>query len=115
MSEASSALRVGELTVGETLLLARRRKGLGQRRMSRAFKITYDLYSRWERDLVPGAPRQLLWGLQPHEVCLIRRRRAGLTQQAVADKLGLCRFWINRMEQGTAPVRDLAEFWACSK
>ena len=50
--------------------------------------------------------------LQPHEGCLLHRRRAGLTQSDVAAHLQRSRNWVRMMEQGTVACNELEEFWS---
>jgi hypothetical protein len=46
-----------------------------------------------------------------NERCVLLRLRNSLTQRNVADRLGCTRLWVNRMERGLAPCRQLVEFW----
>lgn len=49
--------------------------------------------------------------LKEYEVFLILRRRNGMTQQELADKLGVTRYWLSKMEAGTVNCDRLREFW----
>lgn len=39
------------------------------------------------------------------------RRRLGDTQEHLAEEMGCSRFWVRLMEQGKAPVEQLALYW----
>lgn len=99
------------LTLGEQLLLHRRRHGRNQREEAELRQVSLSRYSRWERDLEPG-PKVLLKGsLAPYERCLLYRLRAGFTQARVATELGVCRHWVHKMETGEADCTKLACYW----
>jgi transcriptional regulator with XRE-family HTH domain len=49
--------------------------------------------------------------LKAHERCFIMRRRCNKTQQEVAADMGICRYWLNRMELGETDCTDLACYW----
>jgi hypothetical protein len=63
---------------------------------------------------VDGAepPRKILRSLAAHEACFILRRRAGLKQEVVARRMGVCRFWFYSMERGDVSAEELVAFWA---
>jgi len=46
-----------------------------------------------------------------NELCVILRRRKGLTQKVIAEKLGCTRLWVVQMEAGDAPIDRLGMFW----
>lgn len=99
-------------TKGESLLIWRRREGFNQVEAARAFDVSVDKYREWEADRSPAdQPRKHLGQLKPNEVCLLSRRREGLTQREVAVKMGCTRLWVIQMEDGSAPVDRLREFW----
>lgn len=99
-------------TRGESLLLWRRREGLNQTQAAAAFEVHVDKYREWEADRSPAdQPRKHLGQLKPHEVCLLKRRRAGITQREVAAEIGCTRLWVIQMENGDAPTERLCEFW----
>ena len=102
------------MTVGERLLIARRRDNESQETVARRLGMTRNFYGRLERDdedLSAGISLPELGELTQDEVCLLLRRRAGLTQEECADKLGITRFWFNQMETGKVPCSDLVKFW----
>ena len=99
------------LTNAETLVIFRRRSGLTQNVAAKKFEVSRDMYSRWERDIHPGIPRQKVPDLTNAEVCFLYRRRSKMTQEKVASELGCCRYWLNLMERGLTPCGDLIEYW----
>ena len=104
------------LTKGERLLLDRKRRAETQAQAAVRYNVSPKIYGLWERDQYEasmGIDTSFLLGrLKPHERCLIRRRREQLTQGALAKRMGCSRWWLLRMEQGEAPVRDLVEYWS---
>ena len=67
-------------------------------------------YVKWERG--EGTPDSPAVGpLANHERCVIMRRRAGTTQQEIADALGCCRRWVQQMELGRVACDDLLWYW----
>ena len=103
--------QLGKLTAGERLLVARRREGLSQTQAARKHGVTRRVYGGWERDDRPGAPSVRVGRLETHERCLLYRRRVGWTQERVARDLRCCRWWLNQMERGDAPVDELLWYW----
>ena len=98
------------LTIGEKLLINRRRKGKSQTSSAKFHQVSQSTYGRWERDEEIG-PKVMASGLRPHERCLLYRRRAGCTQQQVAEDLDVCRWWINKMERGLTTCDQLLWYW----
>lgn len=45
------------------------------------------------------------------EMCLVVRRRSGLSQRDVAAKVKCSRRWVNLMEQGAVDCARLIRFW----
>lgn len=103
------------LTIAEKLAVQRRRLGERQRAAAARHGVSHTRYSRWERGLEqPGpdvAKAVKIGKLRPHEYCFLYRRRAGFTQERVARDMGVCRYWLNRMELGEAPCDELIEYW----
>ncbi len=102
------------MTVGERLLIARRRSNESQETVARRFDMTRNTYGRLERDdedLHSGISLPELGELTQEEICILLRRRAGLTQEECADKIGVTRFWFNQMEMGKVSSSDLVKFW----
>ena len=69
-------------------------------------------YRRWESGKVTdGMPTPALRFLQAHEICYLRRRRAGITVYQMAEMIGMSRWWVIQMEHGEAPAKRLIRFW----
>lgn len=49
--------------------------------------------------------------LEPHERCVLMRRRTGYTQKRVAKELKVCRWWLNQMETGRIDCTPLTDYW----
>jgi DNA-binding XRE family transcriptional regulator len=102
------------MSVGERLLIARRRSNESQETAARRFGMTRNTYGRLERDdedLHSDISLPELGELMQEEICILLRRRAGLTQEECADKIGFTRFWFNQMEMGKVSSSDLVKFW----
>lgn len=102
---------LGRLTLGERLLLVRRRRDESQHEAADRHAVSYFEYGQWERDQVDGAPAVNTGGPERFEHCLLYRRRAGCTQAHVARDLKRSRWWINQMERGLAPCDELLWYW----
>ena len=98
------------VTNGETLVLWRRREGLNQLTAAAQLDVHVDLLRAWESDR-RNPPRRQIGKLAARERCFIARRRAGLKQREVADKLNCSRLWVIQMEEGTASPDRLCAFW----
>ncbi|QYW02154.1 hypothetical protein CPT_Sonora_051 [Stenotrophomonas phage Sonora] len=97
---------------GESLLVARRRLGLNQVDAAAAFGVHPDIYREWEADKrTAGQPWKRLGALKIHEVCMLLRRRKGMTQRELAKQMGCTRLWVIQMENGEAPAERLREHW----
>ena len=108
------SLKVSDLTAGERLLIERRRVGLTQPEAAKQFRVSVSHYSRWERDKIP-APKTALPNLYDHEICLLLRRRQGITQLQLSKMMGRCRWRINQMEYGTVDSTPLVKYWKLEK
>ena len=98
------------LTNSERLLIQRRRRKETQAQAAHRWRTSLSRYSFWERGY-EDPPSVKVGQLKPHERCLLYRRRAGYSQQQVAEDLGFCRHWINRMENGLESCDDLLWYW----
>ena len=98
------------LTIGETLLIDRRRRDESQADAAKRLKLTHSMYGKWEREIVPGTRAKVL-PLKGHERCLLYRHRSNDTQEKVAKDLKFCRWWVNQMERGVVPCDDLICYW----
>lgn len=106
-------LTIQGLTVGENLLITRRRENESQEEVAKRLGITRNQYGRLERDQEDCVKVPLLKidNLSPHEKCFLLRRRAELTQEEVAEEIGVTRFWLNQMELGKVSNAELVKFW----
>lgn len=99
-------------TKGESLFLARRRAGINQVEAAQRHGVHVDKYREWEADeRTKDQPWARLGALKINEVCVLLRRRAGITQRQLAETMGCTRLWINQMERGEAPADRLREHW----
>lgn len=101
------------LTIGERLVILRRRLNLTQEDMAVKHNLSRNKYGACERDLanlIKDIP--IIDSLADHEKCFLTRRRLGLKQQDVAKKMGITRYWFDQMELGKAPCVPLMEYWS---
>lgn len=98
-------------TKAETLFLWRRRERLNQDQAAKLLEVSVDQYRLWEMDRSPNLPGKTLGPLEPHEIYVLCRRRAGLTQRELAARIGCSRMWVIRMEKGAVSSRKLRDFW----
>jgi len=111
-------LKLGRLSAAEQLFIYRRRKGLTQAKMSRKCHVSRVTYSSWElgtKEIVSlpvWMPKVYSDKLEDFEKCAILRRRACLEQEEIANELGVCRYWVNKMELAKEPCEILTEYWA---
>lgn len=99
-------------TRGESLLIRRRRNKLNQVQAAAEYGVHLDVYRDWEADRrVKDQPRKVLGHLKNHEACFIQRRRTGLSQKQLAERLDCTRLWVNQMENDLAPCDRLVEYW----
>lgn len=102
------------LTTSETLLLHRRRQGKSQADAAGDFKVPVSRYVAWETGRLPFTGRlPKLSAPLKHEVCFLKRRRTGKTQEELADELGFSKYWIRLMEQGQVSSTSLERYWKC--
>jgi DNA-binding XRE family transcriptional regulator len=102
------------MTAGERLFIARRRSNESQEITARRFGMTRNTYGRLERDdenISCNTSLPKLGELTKEEICILLRRRSGLTQEECADKIGVTRFWFNQMEMGKVSSSELVKFW----
>ena len=104
---------IAELSPGEKLFIWRRRKNLNQDKAAKIFKVSVFEYKLAEYD-----KRQLaklgyaeISVLQPHERCVLYRRRSGMKQEEIAGKLGISRNWLRQLESGKEDPAKLLAFW----
>lgn len=99
-----------ELTTGERLFIERKRLGMSQANMAACHGVPHGVYGRWERDQKANRPAPVVkvGRLKKHEQCMLERVRIGWSQAEVAKKLGLCVYWVGRMERGEINCDRLA-------
>lgn len=103
-------IRTSDLTAGERWLIERRRMDMSQAEAAQDAGISmYEQLQRESDEGKTGGPS--LGPLAVHEQCFLLRRRTGLKASEVAKKIGVSRYWLSRMERGTAPVDTLAAHW----
>ena len=103
-----------DLTPGEKLLVCRRREGNTQMKESRAYKTPVRAYRLWESDersSTAPQPRIKIGRLKEHEQCFLLRRRRKMTLLEAAKGVGVCRWWLRRMEKGEVSADRLVEYW----
>lgn len=100
-----------DLTNGEKLFLKRRRAGKRRWEYARQYGVSRYTYHAWEKDVgdVPIVPT--LNGIDQPEHFTILRKRAGLNQTDLAERMGISRSWLYKMEHGKAPLDQAIEFW----
>ena len=106
------------LTIGERLLIERRRRKFTQEQVASIYGISRNLYGQIERDQIDISaawrhpiPLPKITELTKIEAAFLIRRRYGKTQEEVSDVLGISRYWLNRKECGEAPNDDLMDHW----
>lgn len=102
------------LTDGDRLALARRRLGWTQSRAARKVGYHRNTYCDFENsDKVTqiAVPHIDITSLHDREICWLLRRRKKWTQGDLAERAGISRYWINRMETGDGPCDKLSKFW----
>ena len=107
-------IQTADLSVGEHLLIWRRREGLTQDEAGNRLGISRNHYGEMEREEGRKHTRELpyIGELYSHEKCFIMRRRSGWTIPMCADQAGVSRYWYNLMELGKASPERLVEYWA---
>lgn len=110
-----SLITKDKLLKHEYALLYRLRTGLTQEEFAKKLNISIDRLKKIEAGTGHADLRKIKFPLDgkitAQEMCLIRRRRAGMKQSELAKKLGVCRYWLIKMEQGEADVSKLYKFW----
>ena len=104
--------KVIQPTRGESLYIWRKRRQYSQPQAAEEYGVHIDVYRDWERDVrTKDQPRRQLGQLKLSELCVLMRRRAGLTQRELAGQMDITRLWVVQMEAGDAPADRLREFW----
>ena len=108
------AVKTGDLTTGELLLIDRRRRTESQPDAARRHGVSHYTYRAWEEDREvqePSPGRSPVGRLRPHERYFLMRRRAGLSLRDCARAMKVTPWWLTQMEYGRANVDRLREFW----
>ncbi len=103
-------MKLNDLTIGERLLLERRRNGESQCLAAMRHGVSRYRYRLWEADKDDG-PIVPLRALRVYEACLVLRRRNGAHLYEIAAEAGISRWWLCQMEYGLAPPDRLVAFW----
>lgn len=106
-------LTVSSLTLGERLLIWRRREGYTQQEAGPVLGMSFNAYKAIERQHTKChlANMPYIGDLYSHEICFILRRRAGWTIPDCAEQAGVSRYWYNMMEQGKVSPDRLVMYW----
>ena len=104
-------VKTSDLTRGERLLVARRRRSVSQVDAADDFGVSLYLYRQWETDTTRSPHELSLRRLADFEACLIMRRRTKLSASKIAKRLGVSRWWFCQMERGEVDSARLVTFW----
>jgi len=97
-----------DLTKGEVQFLQRRRRGHSIQKEAEHRHLTMQQIRDMESSQARSAGKLKLTDV---EYCVVLRKRTGLTQQQVADALGVSRYWVMLMENEKAPINRLLQYW----
>ncbi len=101
------------LSKGERLFIVRRRLGETQAQAAKRHNISMSLYSLWERDRRDATTPVVGIGddLARFEKARILRRRKGITQIELSQRIRCSEEWVKLMERGKANGKALFEYW----
>lgn len=105
-----------DLTLGERLLLLRRREKKKQREFAKEYGVS--LYSYRQLELDEECEYELEVELpdpQPYEIYFIRRIRAEIPLNDFAAIIRKSRWWLCQMEHGRKSPDRLIEYWGPEK
>lgn len=105
---------VSELQPSERLLVDRRRREESQVEAAARLGVSLYQYRAWEDGVTEVgliAPALEPRALSDEEQCIVARVRRGVGVVALAKLLDVSRYWLSRMERGTAPSKRLADYW----
>ncbi len=102
---------LGRLSVGERLIIARRRRKETQEDAGKVVGRSAFTYGQWEREAVDRPLPRSVGRLRMYERCLLYRRRVGTSQGDVARQIGRARDWVIQMECGKVPCDELLSYW----
>lgn len=103
-----------ELTKPEKLYLWRRRKDpmWKQSDVAKHFDVSVRTVMRWEAGQSGTIPDLQLHGMNPHEVFVIIRRRAGVGVKQLAERIGISRQFLYLVESGKRPLtKRILLYW----
>ena len=101
-----------DLTNGERLLIDRRRSNQTQRDAAEEHGVTLYCYRRWETDEYDDAPQVALHNLESYERCFLLRKRSGISLNDLSEAIGVCSWWLCKMEHGKENADRLIRHWA---
>lgn len=104
-------IKTSDLSRGERLLVARRRRDESQVDAAARFDVSLYRYRQWETDEAKSPHELGLGKLDGFEACFLMRRRDGRSMAAVAKKVGVSRWWLCQMERGEVDSTRLVSFW----
>lgn len=109
---AGSLNKEFKLETGETLLIWRRRRDWNQSQAADYFGVSVFTYKLAEYGKISLKKKiTAITDILPYERCLIYRKRATLTQQALAKQLGVGRYWLRLQEAGRVNCEKLLAHW----
>lgn len=101
------------MTVGERLFVDRRRKKMTQADYAATLGMKPRRYQQVESGAIEDkevtAPK--VSKLTPTEECILLRRRHGMTQKDLAEKMQISRYWLILMEREEKPNQALLDHW----
>ena len=105
-------LTTKELTLGERLLIERRRLDQNQTEAAKAYGVSEWTYRQCESDEYERIPAPPVGRIEPREACMLMRRRAGMQRTELAEKLKISCWWLTQMEHGSVSAERLVKFWS---
>ena len=105
-----------DLTLGERLIVGRRRKDLSQTDAATRCRVSLFRFRKWEDDVEEPKASALTklpvsGALKPGERCFLMRRRAGLSLKQVSTKTGITVNALSQIETGKHDAAELLRFW----
>lgn len=110
----SDISKVSDLTRGEQLFVARRRRGRDDRSitiLAEEHGVSPQTYRNWELDREEG-PKVSLGRLTNFDRYTVLRRRSGKTVRQISEEIGCSMWWYRLMEVGHQDDTALREYWS---
>ncbi len=106
-------ITVSDLTLGEKLLIWRKRKGFTQKEAAPYLSMSWNFYKEVENGKreIRLTEIPFIGELEANEICLILRKRSGWTINECAEDAGISRYWYNMMEKGKVSPNLLVRYW----